>query len=553
MKIPTTLKTYYLIIIIISIFIQIPTQAQNHDEITQKLKECPALKIHLENTYFDTTLVDNKQSLVLYRFHAPEIGNYIYIVWTRSSNKEHLTNLEGTYWAYRCEGHSDSEPKPADEITVTDQITLLVPSAPSSPVIESIYPEGDPIKPFHSEGDLWMNTWADDDNLYSGWGDGRGVAPRPEWTDCGIARFSRTLPQITAEERCYNAPTATPDVNDKPSSLLFIDGRLYGHFHSPLGDAWIGYLAYSDNYGETWTRVGFYREWELSPINGSPWTRDRNSRFRCQFFINMGKNYELNIDGYVYTLAIGKEWNWFGGVRLTRVGKEDILDYSAYQYFTGIENNEPQWSSSQFDARPIPGVSTMDQGSAMYHPKLKRYLFFTARELYDAPNPWGPWTFAGSWTGDQIPVQWKGGYQPGIISKDTGKNYFWFTISGQNDPPRITYDLNLGKMVMKLREITDVSDFDRIRSEPARFILDQNYPNPFNSNTTIKFSIPNEEQIQLIVYDYLGRKAAVLLNQKISRGSQSLVYDAKDLSSGIYILHLKTSSFSQKRKMIIIK
>lgn len=127
------------------------------------------------------------------------------------------------------------------------QAQTKVSDVPPSPVIESVYPEGDPITPFLSDGDLWLNTWADDDNVYSGWGDGLGVALHASRTDCGIARFTGSFPDIAAEERCFNAPTPLPDVNDKPSSLLYFNSRLYGLFHSPLGDAWIGYLAYSDD------------------------------------------------------------------------------------------------------------------------------------------------------------------------------------------------------------------------------------------------------------------------------------------------------------------
>src|SRR4030042_540704 len=67
---------------------------------------------------------------------------------------------------------------------------LMSPAAEPSPVIASVVPEGDPIEPFRSEGDLWMSTWADDGVLYSGWGDGRGVVLHPSWTDCGVARFT---------------------------------------------------------------------------------------------------------------------------------------------------------------------------------------------------------------------------------------------------------------------------------------------------------------------------------------------------------------------------
>jgi hypothetical protein len=209
--------------------------------------------------------------------------------------------------------------------------------APRSPAIRSISLSTPPLMPFVSNGDLWFTTWADDDYLYGTWGDGRGATPdlgRELRTDCGIVKFTGTPPQLHAEPLLRNAPSdATPSVDDKPSSVLFVDKRLYGQFHSPLGDARIGYMAYSDDHGLHWKRVGYYGPDQPKPENASPWTKDRNSPFRCMFLINMGKTYSLNRDGFVYALAIGREWNWSGGVYLARVRKAQILHYSDWEYF----------------------------------------------------------------------------------------------------------------------------------------------------------------------------------------------------------------------------
>jgi len=426
--------------------------------------------------------------------------------------------------------------------------------SPPSPVIESVYPEGDPIQPFLTDGDLWLNTWADDGNVYSGWGDGIGVALHADRTDCGIAKFSGSFPTITAEERCVNAPTSVPDVNDKPSSLLYFNKRLYGHFHSPLGDAWIGFLAFSDDYGKTWARVGFFQEKEIQPVNASPWTRDKNSKFRCAFFINMGKNFEWNTDGYVYALGIGKEWAWFGGVYLMRVKKEDILKYTAWEYYSGIENNKPQWSASQSEAAPVDNVRTMEQGSALYHPGVKRYLFLTKTELYDAPNPWGPWTSSGSWTDQNSPIQWQGGYQPGIIGKDTGPDSFWFTIAGQNQAPKITYRLHLGKMRMKLRV---VKVHDREES-PEKMHWIQNYPNPCNPTTTIAYVLTKPSASRLILFDIQGQMVRTLVNPYQHPGRHSIVWNGCDdqghpVPTGVYFIQFSTPELLDQKKMLLIR
>ena len=346
-----------------------------------------------------------------------------------------------------------------------------------SPVIKSISLAGAPLLPFMSTGELWFTTWADDDNLYGAWGDGSGPAPFLTWsvmTDCGIFKLAGDLPKATPTIVRRDAPTQfDPRMDDKPSSLLFHDGRLYGHFHSPLGDPRVGYLAYSDDYGQSWVRIGFFLPDVPKPVSASPWTKDfdspltrlpfinqivprmydntslRDSPFRCLFFINMGKNYELNTDGFVYGLGIGKERDWRGDVYLARVDKKRILRYSAWEYFAGLgADGKPQWTKAQISAKAVPGLYATEQGSSIYHPGVKRYLFLTKDRLFDAPEPWGPWTVAGEFP-STVP-EWQQGYQPGIITKGLGENSFWFTISGQGKKPNITSSFHLGQIVMQL-------------------------------------------------------------------------------------------------------
>ena len=405
---------------------------------------------------FDKVMENDPNGLVILRFHAPSGLGYSYIAWNRANVYLSPASLEGSFW--KIEMNGDTHIQNIKDLKIDRNPAFLLHSPPQSPVIESVKVTFGPKQPFKSDGDLWMSTWADDGNLYTGWGDGYGVSRRPDpmmygsdKSDCGIAKLSGSLPKLKAEEVKYVAPTNSPDVDDKPSSLICIGGRLYGHFHSPLGSPWIGYIAYSDDHGKSWQKSGYYSEWDERPENASPWTLDWNSPFRCMFFVNMGKNYELNEDGYVYALATGQEYNWEGGVRLTRVPKDRVLIYEAYEYYVKTVDGVPIWSKSQFDAKPIPGINCFEQGSVMYHPYLKRYLFLTTKDVYDAPNPWGPWTLAGRWQNDKSSTVWRDGYQPGIISKDTGPDYFWFTMAGTGDTGGIGYEFNLGKIEMELR------------------------------------------------------------------------------------------------------
>lgn len=88
---------------------------------------------------------------------------------------------------------------------------------------------------------------------------------------------------------------------------------------------------------------------------------------------------------------------------------------------------------------------------------------------------------------------------------------------------------------------------------PGQFVLKQNYPNPFNPSTTIEFSLPTRTNVELIVYNILGKKVAELANGNYESGNYSIVFDAKNLPSGVYFYQLKTDNFIQVKKMQLIK
>jgi hypothetical protein len=101
------------------------------------------------------------------------------------------------------------------------------------------------------------------------------------------------------------------------------------------------------------------------------------------------------------------------------------------------------------------------------------------------------------------------------------------------------------------RSITSVTDRENVLSEQCT--LFQNYPNPFNSMTTIRFSLLNTEFVTLKVFDVLGNEIATLVNGEMSAGEHSVVFDARELSTGIYFYQLRTSSSIQKKIMALTK
>ncbi|MCI0449726.1 MAG: T9SS type A sorting domain-containing protein [Chlorobi bacterium] len=88
---------------------------------------------------------------------------------------------------------------------------------------------------------------------------------------------------------------------------------------------------------------------------------------------------------------------------------------------------------------------------------------------------------------------------------------------------------------------------------PNSYRLYQNYPNPFNPSTKIKFGLPENANVKLVVYDVLGREAAVLVNEFKHANTYEIDFYGTNLSSGIYFYKLETEKFIAVRKMLLIK
>jgi hypothetical protein len=85
------------------------------------------------------------------------------------------------------------------------------------------------------------------------------------------------------------------------------------------------------------------------------------------------------------------------------------------------------------------------------------------------------------------------------------------------------------------------------------FSLYQNYPNPFNPVTTIQFNIPESEEVQLSIFNTSGQKIVTLLNRRLTAGLYKIDWNAGDLPSGVYFYSLKTKSFNQTKKLMLLR
>jgi hypothetical protein len=105
---------------------------------------------------------------------------------------------------------------------------------------------------------------------------------------------------------------------------------------------------------------------------------------------------------------------------------------------------------------------------------------------------------------------------------------------------------------------TAVRDIDDGETRPPDFMLFQNYPNPFNPTTSIEFLLPRSGQVKIEIFNILGQKVRTLVDQHLKAGHKLVDWDGcddsgKEVSSGIYFYRIKTSEFSQTKKMVLLR
>jgi phosphatidylserine/phosphatidylglycerophosphate/cardiolipin synthase-like enzyme len=109
-----------------------------------------------------------------------------------------------------------------------------------------------------------------------------------------------------------------------------------------------------------------------------------------------------------------------------------------------------------------------------------------------------------------------------------------------------------GTKPFNVPEITEVESV-KPEQEPDDFILYQNYPNPFNPMTTVSFYLPKVEEIDLSVYDILGKKVSEVYKGTMQKGKNVIDLNASGLSSGVYFFKLKFQNRFQTKKFIVLR
>jgi hypothetical protein len=93
----------------------------------------------------------------------------------------------------------------------------------------------------------------------------------------------------------------------------------------------------------------------------------------------------------------------------------------------------------------------------------------------------------------------------------------------------------------------------RTETPPGTFRLDQNFPNPFNPTTVISYQLPAAGHATLKIFDLLGREVVTLVDQEKPAGVHRETWNASRMASGVYFCRLRSGTFTQTRKLLLIK
>jgi hypothetical protein len=137
------------------------------------------------------------------------------------------------------------------------------------------------------------------------------------------------------------------------------------------------------------------------------------------------------------------------------------------------------------------------------------------------------------------------------------KNYYLYVYSVDSEGDSSNYSSAVHVMTGSWDDCSGPLNKPTVQI-PQQFYLDQNYPNPFNLSTTIEYGLPQDAHVKLTVYNILGEKVRVLVNEYQSAGERNVIWDGKNdngdvVASGIYLYRIEAGSFTKTAKMSLLK
>ncbi len=346
--------------------------------------------------------------------------------------------------------------------------------------------------------------------------------------------------------------------------------------NSPEGFKYLDYL-YQPGSSTTWG--GAFREKALGPVDIS------KMKAGVQFYMKgdgTNNRIYLRLDNgnemwTSYFISL-KDTSW----KLYKISF--VADSTmGFRYVGSDPNNGPVFTTNIGTTAQLDSFLTNITGMRVlvYYPNkdnILRHLYFDGIYAVNSFSdgsivPVELTSFTANSSGDVVNLLWSTATETnnkGFEIQRKIENGSWETIgykAGRGTTTNITAysfsdntgNLNTGNLIYRLKQI----DFDGTykysnevevqKIQLNKYELSQNYPNPFNPSTSIKYSIGKNGLVTLKIYNILGKEVVTLVNGVKTAGSYEIIFNAHNLSSGVYFYKLQSGNYNETKKFILMK
>lgn len=350
--------------------------------------------------------------------------------------------------------------------------------------------------------------------------------------------------------------------NNRPNAMIVFQGKLFSA-HNTSG----GTILYSTDNGSTWQGV-----------TGAPANTSTNG------FVILGNDIFAYASGGVFKSSDGG-LNWANkgaaGIDVTMTEHNGVLIVGSTNngLFRSTDNGET-WSAAN------TGLNGDYNAGILWRLGTKVYFNAQSGKTYESSDQGSNWTQTTlsslpsygsiseiSRVGSRVYIR----VQAPNLSTFASESYLFVASDSDTNWINITdnlpiADVKMGKELTELngyvfigyrasnnyfykRDLSSIiSDVnDELTSLPIQYNLDQNYPNPFNPSTSISYQLSAVSNVNLKVYDIIGREVANLVNKEQPIGNYKVNFDASNLTSGVYFYRIIAGGFVQTKKMLLLK